>query len=157
MNGRLCAAHKKNGDPCGKYPIAGGSVCRFHGGAAPQVRRKAEERIREAADPAAAKLVELMSSPEVPYNVQLQAARDLLDRAGISSAQPIQLEIKPWAQNLDGLLADTVVDVIEGEVLEIAPAPAEVAPPRAARVREAGPPQYGRRPAEARRRGRPPS
>lgn len=45
---RKCAAHKKNGDPCGNYAITGGRVCRMHGGAAPQVRRAAEMRLLEA-------------------------------------------------------------------------------------------------------------
>lgn len=45
---RKCAAHKKNGDPCGNYAITGGRVCRMHGGAAPQVRRAADMRLLEA-------------------------------------------------------------------------------------------------------------
>lgn len=42
---RKCRAHRKDGEPCGNYAIAGGRVCRMHGGSAPQVRRKARERI----------------------------------------------------------------------------------------------------------------
>lgn len=41
-----CKAHKKKtGLPCKKEAILGGTVCRFHGGAAPQVQSKAKERL----------------------------------------------------------------------------------------------------------------
>ena len=35
----------KTASQCGCYAINGGRVCRIHGGAAPQVRRKADERL----------------------------------------------------------------------------------------------------------------
>lgn len=47
-NGRLlCSSPSKSrgGGPCAMYAIDGGSVCRIHGGAAPQVQRKAAERL----------------------------------------------------------------------------------------------------------------
>lgn len=110
-----CSARRSNGDPCKRRPMNGGSVCATHGGRAPQVRRRAEERIREAADPAAAKLVELISNKKVPYPVQLAAARDLLDRAGIGKTQPVlQVEVMPWQQDLiDVLDAREVSDQLE--------------------------------------------
>jgi hypothetical protein len=46
---RRCSARRKDGQPCGNYAIIGGRVCRIHGGAAPQVRRKAKERLLMAA------------------------------------------------------------------------------------------------------------
>lgn len=42
-----CTRIKLNGDRCKLPPIRGGTVCRSHGGAAPQVRRKANERLAE--------------------------------------------------------------------------------------------------------------
>jgi hypothetical protein len=44
-----CTGHTSAGRPCRKRPIKGGSVCATHGGSAPQVRAKAEERQVEAA------------------------------------------------------------------------------------------------------------
>ncbi|MBK9156703.1 MAG: hypothetical protein IPM11_01005 [Micropruina sp.] len=41
----LCTAMTSKGKPCRLAPITGGTVCRTHGGSAPQVRRKADERI----------------------------------------------------------------------------------------------------------------
>jgi len=46
-----CTAHSsRTGLPCKHYAIKGGTVCRTHGGAAPQVKRKAAERIEELLD-----------------------------------------------------------------------------------------------------------
>lgn len=44
-----CAGTNRNGTSCGKWAIPGGTVCRFHGGSAPQVRRKAAQRVERAA------------------------------------------------------------------------------------------------------------
>lgn len=46
--GRRCRAHRSDGAPCGAYAIVGATVCRAHGGAAPQVRRAAARRLAEA-------------------------------------------------------------------------------------------------------------
>jgi len=43
---KKCSARsRQTKKPCRQYAIAGGDVCRFHGGSAPQVVRKAKERI----------------------------------------------------------------------------------------------------------------
>jgi len=38
---RRCSARRTNGEPCRAYAIVGGTVCRVHGGSAPQVRHAA--------------------------------------------------------------------------------------------------------------------
>jgi hypothetical protein len=43
--------HRTSRGPCKAYPIAGGRVCKRHGGASPQVRRKAAERLQDLIDP----------------------------------------------------------------------------------------------------------
>ncbi len=43
-----CTARRRDGSPCGSYAIRGGSVCRMHGGAAPQVKHAAHMRLLEA-------------------------------------------------------------------------------------------------------------
>lgn len=48
MNDRRCTGHTKVGR-CKKWAIRGGNVCRKHGGAAPQVKAKAKERLLIAA------------------------------------------------------------------------------------------------------------
>lgn len=47
----ICGAKtlKGQGPPCKKSPMKGANRCRVHGGGSPQARRKAKERIAEAA------------------------------------------------------------------------------------------------------------
>jgi hypothetical protein len=40
-----CKARRTDGQPCGRYPRRGASVCPAHGGSAPQVRAAAAERV----------------------------------------------------------------------------------------------------------------
>lgn len=48
MDGQRCAATaKRTGKPCRRAPVPGASVCSVHGGAAPQTRAKAAERVLE--------------------------------------------------------------------------------------------------------------
>jgi hypothetical protein len=47
---------RKNGEPCGAKAIRGGTVCRMHGGGAPQVKAAAAARLRAVVDPARAVL-----------------------------------------------------------------------------------------------------
>jgi hypothetical protein len=42
---KCSAKSKQSGQRCKQPAIPGGKVCRFHGGAAPQVKRKAAERL----------------------------------------------------------------------------------------------------------------
>ena len=54
-----CTAHRRDGLRCKGAPIRGATVCRLHGGSAPQVRDAARKRILAAADPVAARLIEI--------------------------------------------------------------------------------------------------
>ena len=44
-----CHAHRRDGALCRRWAIRGGFVCPKHGGASPQARRKARERLVEIA------------------------------------------------------------------------------------------------------------
>lgn len=49
---RQCTAHSKQTKKrCLRPPILGGTVCRYHGGGCPQVKRKAAERLADLIDP----------------------------------------------------------------------------------------------------------
>lgn len=78
----LCSAHSRSGQQCRKPKVPGTTVCRNHGGAAPQTVAKARERLLAAADPAATKLVALVRSKD--EQVALRAATAVLDRVGLS-------------------------------------------------------------------------
>lgn len=105
----LCKAHRRNGEPCKNAAMNGSTVCRMHGGAAPQVRRRAQQRILEASDRAAFRLVQMMQDKSLPAAVQLAAARDLLDRANLAGKQEIELDVK--VSKFENVLAEILVDV----------------------------------------------
>jgi hypothetical protein len=85
---RQCTAtSKQSGVRCKRRPIRGGFVCKIHGGGSPQVKQKAEERLREMIDPALAKLLKLVQQDKVPA-VALGAVRDVLDRNQVGTEKP---------------------------------------------------------------------
>lgn len=68
-------------------------MCRYHGGAAPQVKAKAEERIRALVDPALDRIARLIAAADTD-SVGLAAAKDILDRAGYGAKQRIDLDVR---------------------------------------------------------------
>jgi hypothetical protein len=83
MDRRCSARSKQSGQRCKRHPILGGTVCRMHGGAAPQVQQSARDRIAALVHPAIDTLERALSDCDV--NAAVRAARDLLDRAGFAA------------------------------------------------------------------------
>jgi hypothetical protein len=83
MSERCHGTSKQTGRRCGRAAIPGGRVCKFHGGAAPQVKRAAALRLLGLVDPALARLALLIKSQHAP--TALAACRDVLDRAGLKA------------------------------------------------------------------------
>lgn len=90
-----CTADNRQGARCGNRPIAGGVVCRNHGGSAPQVRKAARLRLLELVDPALAALADVLErdveivhdekgAPHVvpTFAERTKAAEAILDRTG---------------------------------------------------------------------------
>lgn len=46
---KRCKAHNRQGQPCGQYAVPGATVCHYHGGSVPAVKRAAERRLALAA------------------------------------------------------------------------------------------------------------
>jgi hypothetical protein len=86
-----CNATMVNGGRCKHEAESGSVVCDQHGRAAPQVRRRAAERVIKTADEAAQKLVDWMNDDEVPFGVRAKIAQDLMDRAGLVAIQVHQI------------------------------------------------------------------
>jgi hypothetical protein len=86
-----CNRHMVNGGCCKHEAQPGSVVCHLHGAAAPQVRKRAAERLIMSADHASQKLLEWLDDPEVPYRVRAEIARDMLDRAGLIATQVHQI------------------------------------------------------------------
>src|SRR5512132_664375 len=82
-----CNGTLQSGKRCRREAIAGSVVCEIHGGLAPQVRRRAAERVLLSADEAIQVIRSFVSDPTVPAGVRLKAAQDLADRAGLAAAQ----------------------------------------------------------------------
>lgn len=78
-----CNGHNRQGGPCGNPALPGAPVCHWHGGEAPQVKRKAALRLLALVDPAIATLAKEMTKAEKSADRQ-RAANSILDRAGVS-------------------------------------------------------------------------
>jgi len=111
-SGTLCTATRRDGSPCTNFAVSGATVCRMHGGSAPQVRRAAQVRILMASDLAAAKLIEMMQSLKVADNIKLAAARDLLDRANLAGTQNVEIGVTK--RTYEDVLDEMLVEVPEG-------------------------------------------
>jgi hypothetical protein len=85
-----CTATNRAGQQCGKAAIRGANVCRSHGGAAPQVKRRAEERLASLVAPAIAELGRLLGSKSP--SVVLGAVKDILDRNGFKPKDVVVVE-----------------------------------------------------------------
>jgi hypothetical protein len=98
-----CAGHKKNGDQCGNPARRGTTVCDFHGAKAPQVKRKAQQRLDESADLVAMRELTIALNEDVPPAVALAACKDILDRTLGGAKQAVELSAKqpePWEELL---------------------------------------------------------
>lgn len=89
---RCTAKGKRNQLPCKNPAIMGATVCRMHGGSAPQVKAKALERLMALQPKAIQTLDSLLSRDEFP-TVQLGAAKDVLDRTEGKAVESVNLQV----------------------------------------------------------------
>lgn len=88
---RACSGtSKQTGKPCGATPPPGALVCKWHGGAAPQVKQAAAERLLAMVDPAMTALKELLEAES--EDVRFRAAKDVLDRTGYKPKERQEIE-----------------------------------------------------------------
>ncbi len=86
---RCTAKANSTGKNCRRRAIKGGRVCQVHGGAAPQVKRKARERFNDLVDPAINLLAVVINNDKMPAPSRVTAAKDILDRAGYKPVEQI--------------------------------------------------------------------
>ena len=96
-----CKATTRGGKQCGSKPIRGGTVCRMHGGGAPQVRAKAMYRLMALQHPAIDRLTQLIRQEEFP-TVAYAATRDVLDRTMGKPGESLKVTM---TLSLDALVA----------------------------------------------------
>lgn len=114
-----CLARNRFGEPCKNYPIEGGAVCHAHGGMAPQVKRKAQERIMLAQDDAASLLIRFMGDDNVPFSERRRCAEFLLT---YENRNEVLLTIAKWEEDIEGVLYDDgKQDIVDAEVVEDSP------------------------------------
>src|ERR1700683_3705973 len=85
------ATSKVKRKQCGREAIPGGNVCRYHGGAAPQVQKAAHLRLAALVDPAIGVLAANMKDRKKNPAVAPRAAEDVLDRAVGKTPETIRL------------------------------------------------------------------
>lgn len=105
---RRCKAHKKDGSQCSNPAIRGGTVCRFHGGAAKHVKMAARARLENAADRMAQELLGMAIDPDISSAVKLSAIRDALDRAGLKAPNEVVLSqgTAPYEEIFDSIVSE---------------------------------------------------
>lgn len=116
---RRCTAHSsRTGDQCKNVAIKGHNVCRYHGGAAPQIKQAARIRLENAADLMAKQLLGIALAGDTD-SVKLAAIRDALDRAGLKPPAEVfvsQGEPRAWETVFEGIYSGP-----EGETPSVSP------------------------------------
>lgn len=108
-NRRCHAKSKQSGERCGKRSVPGASVCRTHGGAAPQVQRAAAMRLAQMVDPAMGVLARELTNQSSRPADRLRAVENILDRAGY----PRGAEVTTNETEAKEMLADRLRRMIE--------------------------------------------
>lgn len=95
-----CTTIKANGERCKRWSLRGATQCASHGGRLPSVREHAAAtveaarlRIIDLSDNAVDVIQDLMLNSAAD-KIRLDAARDLLDRAGIKGAVEIDVTVE---------------------------------------------------------------
>lgn len=102
---RCTARSSRTGEPCKRPPMLGGNVCYHHGGAAPQVKAKAQRRLEQSCDSLVQKLLGMALDGDVPDHVALAAIRDALDRAMGKATATVEVSTKPaWEQVMNDIV-----------------------------------------------------
>jgi hypothetical protein len=90
MEGICTAKSKQAQRRCRKPAIPGGTVCRMHGGAAPQVKLAAMQRLEAFQHKAIDRLMQLAEQKEYP-STAFAAVRDVLDRTMGKPSERVEL------------------------------------------------------------------
>lgn len=109
-SGTVCTATRRDGSQCTNFAIKGATVCRMHGGSAPQVRRAAQVRLLMQADNLMAALLKIALNEKLPVQHRLVAIRDGLDRANLAGTQNVEVTVEK-GKTFEDFIGDALVDV----------------------------------------------
>lgn len=92
--GVQCKATNRAGERCKRIAMSGQAVCRTHGGASPQAKAKARERLQSLVDPAVQHLETILNDSVAikDYQSALRAITAILDRTGYHAKSVVELE-----------------------------------------------------------------
>lgn len=121
--------NKKTHKRCGNWAVRGTgfnntkAVCRKHGGSLPNVRAHADAIVEgarlalaDSVPDAVAKLVRLATSDEAPHQVQLNAAKDILDRAGLKPGDKVEVDIGIGVEKPSEMIMKKITEMRKDEV-----------------------------------------
>ena len=93
QHNQCTARTKRTGERCKGWAIAGGHVCRLHGGSAPQVKASAQLRLAALIDPAINVIANYLKNTKstAKDETKLRAALAILDRTGYHPGQDLHL------------------------------------------------------------------
>lgn len=92
---RRCSVMKPSGDQCRRVAEPGSVVCDNHGGLAPQVQRRAKERLAVVSESIVEQMLAWLYDPAVPLALKVKIATDVLDRAGVDKTAKIVVGVDP--------------------------------------------------------------
>ena len=92
---RRCNAMKRDGLQCRREAEQGSVVCDQHGALAPQVQRRAKERLAIVSDTVVEQMLSWMHDPAVPLALKVKIATDVLDRAGVDKTTKVVVGVDP--------------------------------------------------------------
>jgi hypothetical protein len=137
---RRCTAHaRQTGKRCKNASIPGGRVCRYHGGAAPHVQKKANDRLRELEHPAIdaiARSFDPAPKKGMQQSTVLAAAKDILDRTGHKTLEKVEVksavtvDVTKLSTSLLRRLRDEILQQQARAALLTSPTPAPASPDR---------------------------
>lgn len=124
---RRCTAMLSDGSRrCMNYAIRGTTVCRYHGGAAPQVKRSARELLDSLAEPAVAALAQVLrmveQTPRLAIHPGVQRAiSSVLDRTGYVRASKVELDdlAERETRRSGELIAEVLTAVVQDAGIEL--------------------------------------
>lgn len=115
---RCKARSSRTGEPCKRYPIQGATVCRTHGGAAPQVQRKARERLEALVPKAISRLDSLIDRDEFP-TVQFQASKAVIEFAEGRAKERVEVTGKDGAALIPTMSNDQLRAELEAALAKL--------------------------------------
>ncbi|WP_162564294.1 MULTISPECIES: hypothetical protein [Microbacterium] len=122
-----CTAHKRgSGERCKLPAIKGGTVCRRHGGSAPQVIKSARERFNDAVDPAINlmhKQLERAEKGELTVAEEQNLMKMIFDRTGFVPGKTVNIDGKAkWELMLipgeAGIIREVPAELAAGDVID---------------------------------------